>query len=506
MDEQHRKAYWRVGPVYVRRELLLLALAAVSAAVLAVVGLPLSPPPPLDGGPPVYRYDDGRLAEASGVVQILDSQGRVRYEGEVAQGVCTGRGRVFDEGGQLVYDGPLLNGVYEGTGAQVYQSGALVYEGEMSGGLCHGQGRRTNPVSGVVSEGQFVRGALEGQGREYSAGGALLREGTFTQDRLDGQGVEYGPKGLPLREGAFSAGLLHGQGTEYTPGGAVRYEGQFRRGEYHGQGTLYDLTGSFPHYQGSFVRGTPMGRGTIFHASGQPLYTGQVHGESPRADAFLGLSLADVEDAFAIHWTLYSCGGITAFVYPDFQLMFITESPVELASPAEAAQREEQQRQELLDALSAGAGAVSSPQKDAGESAPAPWSRDVPNSPAPEELPADEALSPNTDKAAVIITQALSYGRPLPGLAQPDPAAPSGRHAAGWREWFSTCAMGREPQGARARQTGPLAVRFFPQSGEESGQIDEFWAQDAGLEILSAWQEGKGMSLWYQTVSAARGS
>lgn len=497
MDDRQRKAYWRIGPVYVRRGLFLLVLAAVSAAVLAVFGLPLSPPQPPDGRPPAYRYDDARLAGVSGVVRLLDSEGRVRYEGEVELGACTGRGRVFDAGGQLVYDGPLAGGVYEGADARVYQDGALVYEGEMAGGLYHGQGRRTDPADGTVSEGQFVRGRLEGRGREYSAGGALLREGSFARDLLDGQGVEYGPEGLPLREGSFSAGLLHGQGVEYSPGGALRYEGQFRRGEYHGQGTLYDGAGELPRYRGSFVRGLPLGLGTLFHPSGQALYTGQVYGESPRADAFLGLSLAEVEGAFAAHWTLYSCGGVTAFVYPDFQLMFVTESPVELASPSGAAQRGERERQELLDALSAGGVDGSGLPGVAGESAPDPPT-------APEEPMADEALSPDTDKSAVVITQALSYGRPLPGVAQPDMGAASGRHAAGWREWFSSRAMGWEVLGARAEQAGPLAVRFSPQEGQSGGQVNEFWAQDAGLEILSVWQEGKGMGLWYQTVGTAR--
>lgn len=498
MDER-RKDYWRIGPVYVRRGLFLLALAAVSAAVLAAFGLPLSPPRPPDDGPPAYRYDDARLADVSGVVRLLDGEGRVRYEGEVEQGACTGRGRVFDPAGRLVYDGPLAGGVYEGADARVYQNGALVYEGEMAGGLYHGEGRRVDPADGTVSEGQFVRGRLEGRGREYSAGGALLREGSFARDLLDGQGVEYGPDGLPLREGSFSAGLLHGQGVEYSPGGTPRYEGQFRRGEYHGQGTLYDGAGELPRYQGGFVRGLPLGLGTLFHPSGQPLYTGQVYGESPRADAFLGLSLAEVEAAFAAHWTLYSCGGVTAFVYPDFQLMFVTDSPVELASPSEAAQRGERERSELLDALSAGGVDGSGPPGVAGESAPDPPT-------APEEPMADEVLSPDTDKSAVVITQALSCGRPLPGVAQPDTGEPSGRHAAGWREWFSARAMGREPLGALAEQAGPLAVRFFPQEGEDSGQVDEFLVQDSGLEILSVWQEGKGMSLWYQTVRAVRGA
>lgn len=474
------KDYWHIGPVYVRKQLAPPAVIALSAAVLLIFGLPFRISENEDSRLPAYRYNDPALAGISGPVQVLDDENRVRYIGEVAAGAYTGRGKVFSEAGELLYDGPLADGVYEGSDAKVYQSGVLVYTGEMAGNFYEGQGRRINPATGTVSEGTFSRGLLEGQAREFYADGTLLRDGTFSRDLLEGEGAEYSQEGILLREGTFSAGLLHGDGREYTAGGKLRYEGQFRQGIYHGQGTLYDTLLGVRSAAGTFVYGKLTGQGTIYHPSGQLLYTGQVCGERPRADAFLGLSLAEVEAAFTSHWTLYFCEGITAFVYPYFQLMFITESPVEPASPAQAEDAARLERQELPDAAE----------------------RPAPESSAEPEIYDDELLPPDTDKRSVIITQVLSFGQPLPCVAQPEQDDASGQHRAGWREWFSDFALGETVRGAGVRRSGQFIWRFtpWPLSGEDGGLIDEFRAEHAGVETMTARKEDKDMTLWYQTA------
>lgn len=472
------KDYWHVGPVYVQKQLALLALAALSIAVLLIFGLPFPAPVSTAGPIPVFRYNDPELAEQSGMVQVLDDQDRVRYIGEVAAGAYTGRGKVFNEAGELLYDGPLAHGVYEGADAKVYRAGTLVYTGEMAANLYEGQGRRIDPAAGIVSEGQFSKGFLEGQGREFFADGTLLREGSFSHDLLEGEGAEYSPEGVLLREGTFSTGLLHGEGRAYTVSGRLLYEGQFRRGVYHGQGTIYNTLLNVRSAEGAFVYGTLTGQGTIYHPSGQLLYTGQVYGERPRADAFLGLSLAEVEEAFATHWTLYTCEETTAFVYPHFGLMFITESPIRLISP----------------------GALEEPKEP--EKPDAPENPEVPEESAEPEEPVlyeDEILAPDTDKRAVLITQVLSYGQPLPCVAQPETNSVSGRHTLGWREWFSAFAAGETPECADVRQSGPLVWRFTPWAQGEKA-VDEFLAQGAGLETVTVYREGKDMPLWYQTV------
>lgn len=460
------KDYWHIGPVYVHKQLALLALAALSIAVILFFGFPL-PAADTAGDPvPAFRYDDPALAGQSGMVQVLDGQGRVRYLGEVAAGTYTGRGKVFNESGELVYDGPLADGMYEGREAKVYQGGTLVYTGEMAANLYEGQGRRIDPATGAASEGQFSKGCLEGQGREFYADGTLLREGSFSRDLLEGEGAEYSREGVLLREGTFSAGLLHGEGRAYADGGSLLYEGEFWRGVYHGQGTIYDTLLNVRSAEGAFMYGTLAGQGTIYHPSGQPLYTGQVYEQRPRADAFLGLSLAEVEQAFTTHWILYAFEGTAAFVYPYFSLMFLTESPIRLVSP----------------------GAQEEP--DLGE-------------PDLEEpvLYEDEILAPDTDKGAVLITQVLSYGEPLACVAQPETDFASGRHRPGCREWFSAFALEHPLEDVDVRRSGPFIWRFTPRPQAERGQaVDEFRTEGAGLETMTVYQNQKDMPLWYQTA------
>ena len=523
------KDYWRAGPVYIRKQLALLLLIVGSAITLLLFGLPFPAPDHAEQGIPAYRYNDPTLAGITGIVRVLDAGGRVRYIGQVAAGAYTGRGKVFDTAGELLYDGPLVEGVYEGADAKVYHAGVLVYTGEMAGNLYEGQGRRFAPDTGIVSEGQFSKGFLEGQGQEFYPDGALLREGAFSRDLLEGEGAEYSEEQILLREGIFSAGLLHGEGREYTASGKLRYEGQFWRGIYHGHGTLYDTLLGVRSVEGSFVYGRPAGQGTIYHPSGQLLYTGQICGQRPRADAFLGLSLAEVESAFTSHWLLYSCGETTAFVYPYFRLMFITESPVPLVSPTQAEEEARWERQELLDTLKQplpeNAGTEDSAPEEADKEG------EVPNAPAedgsggaeedsagditakmtvtctttlPQPEPAfyeDEVLSPETDKQEILITQVLSYGQPLPCAAQPENDLPSGRHRPGWREWFSDFAAGEPLQGAAVRQSGQFVWRFTPYPPTEAeGYIDELLAGYAGIETMTVRREDKDMSLWYQAA------
>ena len=496
------KDYWHLGPVYVQKRLALLGIIGLSATVLIIFGLPFQKHEEAGEEPPAYRYDDPGLAELSGLVQVLDGEGRVRYVGEVAAGAYTGRGNVYNAAGELLYDGPLIDGIYEGPDAKVYQACVLVYTGEVSGNLYEGQGRRIDPATGIVSEGQFSGGYLEGQGREFYADGTLLREGVFFRGLLEGEGCEYSPEGVLLREGIFSAGLLHGDGREYTSNGQLQYEGQFWRGICHGQGDLYDTLLDVRSASGTFVYGKLTGQGTLYHPSGQVLYTGQVCGEQPRADAFLGLSLAEVEAAFSSHWLLYTCEGTTAFVYPYFNLMFVTESPVELVSPARMEEAAQQERQELLDALKPPASETAA-ETDGSPDLTEETNRMTDDAPVPAEpsrqpVYEDELLSPDTDKQAVIITRVLSYGQPLPGVALPGQDLVSGQHYLGWREWFSDFVLNGTAQGASVRQSGQFIWRFTPSLPEGKKPVRELWTTQAGVETMTVRKEDKDMSLWYQ--------
>lgn len=475
--------YWKIGPVYIWKWLLLFLLGAGAAAVLGVFGLPAIQPPASQEEIPQYVYNDPALLDVTGVVRILDGQGRVRYEGEVAAGSCTGLGKIYDQAGQLVYDGPLVDGVREGEDGKVYAGGVLIYEGAMAADRYEGEGRRIDPDTGVVSQGQFVAGVFEGEGSQYAEDGTLLRTGTFSKDRLNGEGREYSGEGVLLREGTFRDGLLHGEGVQYTAHGALEYQGEFYDGVFQGQGSLYDPKEQTLVYQGEFVAGRPVGQGRIYHPSGQLLYEGQVANGQPRADAFLGLSLAEVEAAFQEHWLLYSWEGVTAFVYPSFHLMFITQMPVELVSPSRQEALTEEERQKMLEAIAARDGQ--------GETQPA--------QPSASPQPAgDVELSPDTVKADLTITQVLSYGAPLAGVAQPESLLASGTQETGWQGWFSDFAAGETLTGASVAQTGPFVYEFTAE--DRSGSASYYLAEGAGVESSTVYREGKDEPLWYQSA------
>lgn len=446
--------YWHIGPVYIQKWLFLTLLCAGSALALGILGPP-SLLSPASAAPPVYRYDDPALQSVSGVVQIQDDAGRVRYVGEVAQGTFTGTGRIYDDAGHLCYDGPLVDGICQGEDAMVYRNGQLIYSGAMAANRYEGYGRRTDPETGVVSEGQFSRDMLEGTGSQYAADGTLLRKGTFSRDLLDGPGKEYSDTGVLLREGTFSQGLLDGQGKAYSADGSLVYEGTFQRGLYHGTGTLYDPQRQCLCYQGTFTEGFATGQGRLYHPSGQLLYEGAVYAASPRADAFLSLSLSEVEEAFSQHWQLYIWEDVSAFVYPYFHLMFITTSPLNIASLS-------------ADAQQTGSGG--------------------------------EMLSWETDKSSVIITQVLSYGQTLPGVPQPDLAQPPTLRAPGWQEWFSSYAMGHDPLGAAVTQNRQFLFHFT--KTEHAAQTDtaQSLSADESLRIVTAWSTDKEGGIWYQTA------
>lgn len=538
--------YWKVGPVYIWKWLALILLGVGAVSVLTLFGLPLDLLRSGPDGIPAYRYNDPALQEVSGTVQILDEQNRVRYEGEVSAGACTGLGKVYDETGQLVYDGPLVDGVYEGEDAKVYSDGILIYEGAMASNLYEGEGRRTDPGTGVVSVGQFVAGVFEGEGQQFYDDGTLMRSGTFVRELLNGEGQEYDQDGSLLRTGTFRDGLLHGTGTQYTPSGSLEYEGEFQFGIFHGQGKLYDTLKKALTYEGAFNRGDPTGLGRIYHPSGQLLYEGNVYEGQPRADAFLGLSLADVESAFTEHWLLYSYEGTTAFVYPYFHLMFITDIPVELVSPSEQEAQTERERQELLEAIAAQAVAGTESEKMPDDPVQEPPAEEevIPSSPGestgedvqpaetptedgttPEASPAevtdsspaarvlsravvlastgpigDLELSPDTVKSDVLITEVLSYGAPLAGTAQPESDLPSGVRNIAWREWFSDFAAGEQLSGAAAVQTGPFVYEFSALTQAQPSEREYYLALGNGVETTTVYRDWKDSPMWYQSA------
>lgn len=454
-----RKDFWKLGPVWVWKWLVIGGIFTVSVGILAVFGLPFQPFAIPEKDVLTYRYNDPALETFSGVAKVVDETGTVRYWGDVDAGSFTGRGQVFDSQGQLVYDGPLVDGIREGADAQVYENGLLVYEGEM------------------------VQDVYEGAGREYE-------------------------DGVLAREGSFQDGLLSGEGTAYGQGGALLYQGEFRRGVYHGQGKLYDPDRETLLYEGEFVDGKARGTGQLYHPSGQLLYTGAVQDGRPRADAFLGLSLTEVEGAFPQHWILYyASDGSAAFVYPYFGLMFWTDGPVKLVSPTLADAQAEKERRELLNALSTPAQEVEDPQGvyEVTEDVQEPVVLDTAEETGTEAA-LDMALDPDTDESGLIIREVLSYKKPLAGVAQPGGDDPTQVGLSGWREWFSDFAVGGEESPYQAVKIGPFVYEFPEKTAENTVVVERQTAQQGDVETVTAYREDKEGTWWYQSAVEKRES
>lgn len=453
--------YFHLGPVYLSKRLCAALIALFSVAAITICGPPWDLFFGMVFAPPAYHWDDPALALHSGLARVLDDAGMVRYEGEIAEGACTGAGKVFDDAGRLVYKGPLVNGVYEGADGCAYDNGQLVYEGAFAGGLYEGQGRLTDHSSNIISEGIFSAGVLNGEGSQYTASGLPVREGIFSAGLLQGQGREYASSGVLAREGTFSGGKLEGAGRAYTASGTLLYEGMFHNGLYDGAGALYHAETGALICQGAFSRGRSDGVCTLYNTLGQAYYNGTVLDERPRAAAFLGLSLAEVEQAFATHAVIYTGAGMTAFAFPAQKLLFATDSRVPLVSPA--AQDGAQMEQEML--LSAAD---------------------------------DLQLADDAKKEDLIICEVLSVGEAMPGLPVPAEDSEAARRAPGWREWYASLLSGEPLDGAFARQAGPFVFAVTPAAGGKP--VDVHAAAQDGVRTYTVYTKSKDAAVRYQSA------
>ena len=223
------------------------------------------------------------------------------------------------------------------------------------------------------------------------------------------------------------------------------------------------------------------------------------------AENIIGLKrglLSEVEAAFTEHWLLCSCGGVTAFVYPYFHLMFMTESPVELVSPSRLDERTERERQELLEAIASGAegNGMTGGQQPGAASAGDRGSAEEQGTPLAAGPIGDRELSQDTGKKDVLITEVLSYGAFLPGTAQPSFDTVSGTRDTGWREWFSDFAAGRSPVGAAAVQTGPFVYEFSAVRSVKLPRQEYYLAAQSGVETATVLRKWKDGTLWYQSA------
>jgi hypothetical protein len=160
-----------------------------------------------------------------------------RYEGEVHDGVASGKGKYYWANGDS-YEGDFKEGHRDGVGTQYFG--------------CSGR-----------YQGTFHAGVIDGIGTFYLANGNRY-EGEVRNGKMEGVGTLYWAHGNRY-QGAFHEGAVEGLGVMYFANGN-RYEGEFRSGQQDGLGTLFEANGT--SYEGEFKADRPEGQAVVSYARG----------------------------------------------------------------------------------------------------------------------------------------------------------------------------------------------------------------------------------------------
>ena len=166
------------------------------------------------------------------------------YEGDVVDGVWTGRGAYT--GKQHRYVGEFRNGKMHGAGVFHWPDGR-VYEGAFVNERRHGRGKLTWP-DGRVFEGNFVNGQRQGRGVLAWPNGNVYA-GDFHADQITGGG-RLTWQNQDVYEGDFVNGERSGWGT-HTWRNGNRYVGEWRGNRREGIGAYHWKDGTV--YHGQFV-------------------------------------------------------------------------------------------------------------------------------------------------------------------------------------------------------------------------------------------------------------
>ena len=290
----------------------------------------------------LYQGDEAVATYSGKVIVCYDEEKEMTWlQGRMEEGAIEGQGQEYDEAGRILYEGNFAQGLYDGRG-KLYSEGVLVYEGEFAAGLYDGSGTLYENGQ-VIYTGQFSEGLREGTGTEY-AEGEISYKGDFSADVYEGEGTAYYPNGQVQYRGSYVAGLYSGEGTLYYEDGTLQYRGAFLEGAYDQEGQLYNADGSLL-YEGGFLQGLysgegvlnltpemqitgtfeagapvgsvtitlsgklyyqgqvqdymPHGEGTLYASTGEAIYTGVFSGGVPDLGSLLGQTGDFVRAAFA---------------------------------------------------------------------------------------------------------------------------------------------------------------------------------------------------------------
>jgi antitoxin component YwqK of YwqJK toxin-antitoxin module len=90
----------------------------------------------------------------SGIETIHGDDGSI-YEGQLVNGIPSGRGRFIHREGFVIYMGHWKNGLMNGYGTAYYPDGSVLCEGEYRNGKIHGLAKMFDEEGNVMLEGYF---------------------------------------------------------------------------------------------------------------------------------------------------------------------------------------------------------------------------------------------------------------------------------------------------------------------------------------------------------------
>jgi len=200
----------------------------------------------------------------SKIEKLYYTSGKLKYAGQVSNGLQHGKGKVYYESGALKNQGEWVNGLAEGKMRIYTEDGNLYYEGEVKNDNLNGIGKLYQN-SMLYYVGRFQDNKFHGTGEIYdTSNGALIYEGNFENNTLIyGKSFKTNKNGdETMYEGGFmerksidgAAAWISDEQGKYYVNGALWYDGAFSDGLFSGKGKLFRADGTIA-YSGNFVDG-----------------------------------------------------------------------------------------------------------------------------------------------------------------------------------------------------------------------------------------------------------
>lgn len=131
-----------------------------------------------------YKYSSVLLRFAKGDVRIKGKGGYLAYEGNVAKGKVTGKGKLYNHDENLLYEGEFDYNEYNGNGILYYPTGIVNYTGEFVDNEFEGTGTLYRDSGNIWYSGDFKKGMMDGEGVLYNVSGSQIFTGSFAADNI----------------------------------------------------------------------------------------------------------------------------------------------------------------------------------------------------------------------------------------------------------------------------------------------------------------------------------